>query len=168
MLSRRALVGGTLAAIVLASSVAVVARQGNSPSIVGVWRVSEVTFTGPNARKLTNPQPGLRIFTQRHYSINEVTAEKPRAELPDAPAQGTEKQLAEAFGPFTGQAGTYEIRGNEITTRPIAAKNPNAMRSTVSNTLTFVVDGKTLTITAKANQNGPIANPTTIRLTRVE
>ena len=168
MLSRRTLAGGTLAAIALASSVAVIARQGNSPSIVGVWRVSEVTFTGPNARKLTNPQPGLRIFTQRHYSINEVTAEKPRPELPDAPAQGTDKQLAEAFGPFTGQAGTYEIRGNEITTRPIAAKSPNTMRPRNFATSTIAVDGKTLTITGKSSPAGPIANPTTIRLTRVE
>ena len=156
MLSKRVLAGGTLAAIALVSSVAVVARQGNSPSIVGVWRVSEVTFTGPNARKLTNPQPGLRIFTQRHYSINEVTAEKSRPELPDAPAQATDK------------AGTYEIRGNEITTRPIAAKSPNTMRPKNFNTSAIVLDGKTLTITPKSNQAGPIANPTTIRLTRIE
>ena len=166
MLSKRALAGGVLAAIAFVSSVAVVARQANSSSIVGVWRVSEVTYTGLNARKVTSPQPGLRIFTQRHYSITEVTSDTARAVIP---AQGaTEKQMAEAFGPFTGQAGTYEIRGNELTTRPIAAKNPGTMRSGFFGRAMIAVDGKTLTITGKENADGPIANPTTVKLTRVE
>ena len=147
--------------------VVVSAQRGSSPSIVGVWRISEVTITGPNARKITSPQPGLRIFTQRHYSLSEVTADKPRPELPPQ-GKATDKQIADAFGPFTGQAGTYEIKGNEITTRPIAAKNPNAMQAGSFTTSTFTLDGSTLTMTTKANAAGPIANPTTVRLTRIE
>lgn len=143
------------------------AQRGSSPSIVGVWRLSEVTITGPNARKITSPQPGLRIFTQRHYSLSEVTSDKPRPELPPQ-GKATDKQIADAFGPFTGQAGTYEIKGNEITTRPIAAKSPNAMQAGSFTTSTFTLEGSTLTMTTKANAAGPIANPTTFRLTRAE
>jgi hypothetical protein len=166
MRNRLVIAAGVLAAIALAATAAVTARQQSPSSIVGVWRVTEVAFTGPNARKVTNPQPGLRIFTQRYYSRSEVTSDKPRTELPQG--QASDKQLADAFGPFTGQAGTYEIRGNEITTRPIAAKNPGVMRAGNFDTAIFVVDGKTLTITTKANAAGPVANPSTWRLTRVE
>ena len=103
------------------------AQGGSSNSaVIGVWRVSEVTTTGPNGRKNTNPQPGVRIFTQRYYGIDEVTSNAPRPELPPPP-KATDKQVAEAFGPFIGQAGTYEIKGNELTTKRIAAKNPGTM-----------------------------------------
>jgi hypothetical protein len=167
MLSQRVLGGAILVAITLVSGAAVAARQSSSASLVGVWRVAEVTYTGPNARKLTNPQPSMRIFTQRHYSFNDVTSDTPRGELPQAPTQPTDKQLADAFGPFIGQAGTYEVRGNELTTRPVVAKNPNGMRGGVFNTFTFVLEGQTLTLTPKATQNGPIANPTTLKLAKI-
>jgi hypothetical protein len=156
-------------AVVLLATLGIVlfAQRGSSPSIVGVWRVSERTITGPEARKITNPQPGLRIFTQRHYSVTEVDSDKPRPELPPE-GQRSDKQYADAFDPFTARAGTYEIKGNEITTRPIADKSPNAMRAGNFITFTFMIEGNTLTITGKANQAGPIANPTTTKYTRVE
>ena len=165
MVSKRLSIAG---ALVVAAATGLFAQRGNSPSIVGVWRVSEVTTTGPNAKKITSPQPGLRIFTQRHYSISEVTSEKPRAELPPQGQTATDKQMSDAFGPFTGQAGTYEIKGNELTVRATVAKSPNAMRAGSFITSTFVLEGNSLTITTKANATGPIANPTTIRYTRVE
>jgi hypothetical protein len=93
-----------------------------------------------NARKITSPQPSVRIFTQRHYSFNDVTGDKPRPELPVAPQpQATEKQLADAFGPFTGQAGTYEVSGNEITVRPVA--NPTTLKLTRLEWLTLTRSG---------------------------
>ena len=158
---------GVLAAFaVMLGVVVVTAQRGSTPSVVGVWRVSEVTLTGPNARKIMSPQPSVRIFTRSHYSINEVTADKPRAELPASNA--TDKQLVDAFSNFTGQAGTYEIKGNELTTKRIAALNPNIMRSGSFATLSFTVEGNTLTLVQKSNQDGPTANPTTWKLTRVE
>jgi hypothetical protein len=146
------------------------AKPAATTSIQGAWKVAEVTFTGPNARKMTSPQPSVRIFTQRHYSFNDVNGDKPRPELPAAPQpQATEKQLADAFGPFTGQAGTYEVSGHEITVRPVAAKSPNAMRAGAFNTSTFRFEGNnTLWLTSKANAAGPVANPTTLKLTRLE
>ena len=145
------------------------AQRGSSNSaVIGVLRVAEETTTGPNGRKNTNPQPSVRIFTQRYYSIDEVTSDAPRPELPPQ-GKATDKQVAEAFGPFTGQAGTYEIKGNELTTKRIAAKNPGTMRSGTFTTVTFRMEGKdTLWTTTKADQDGPIKNPTTTKLTRLE
>ena len=142
--------------------------QGNSnPSIVGVWKVAERTYTGPNARKITSPQPGVRIFTQRHFSISEDTSDT----LRELPVEGaTDKQRADVSGPFTAQAGTYEIKGNEITQRRIAAKNPNNVRPEAFfiNTFRFESKDTHLWLTEKANQNGPIANPIIRKLTRLE
>ena len=145
-----------------------IAQSGNANApVIGVWRVSEITRTGPNAGTVKNPQPGIVIFTARHYSIDMVTSDAPRPELP---AQGaTDKQVADAFGPFTGNAGTYAIKGNELTRTPVAAKSPNAMSSGIFQVETIKMEGKdTLWLTPKANRAGPVANPTTLKLTRVE
>jgi hypothetical protein len=141
--------------------------QGVKSPVIGVWRTSEVTRTGPNAGTNASPQPGLTIFTSRYYSIDSVTSDAPR---PDLPQQGaTDKQRADAWGPFTANAGTYAIKGNELTNTVITAKNPNVMKSGGWQAFTFRMDGKnTLWLTQKANQDGPVANPTTFKLTRVE
>ena len=140
---------------------------GANTPVTGAWRVAEVTRTGPNAGTNKSPQPGLVIFTARHYSIDMVTSDSARPELP---AQGqTDKQVAEAFGPFTANAGTYAAKGNELTLSIMAAKNPATMRSGSFQVFTFRMEGKdTLWLTQKATSNGPAANPTTLKLTRVE
>jgi hypothetical protein len=142
-------------------------RQEQSP-VIGVWQVAEVTTTGPNGRTVTNPQPGLFIFTAGHYAQERVTADTPRAELPPAD-QRTDKQVADAFGPFAANAGTYEIKDNEITIRRAVAKDPTAMKAGNLQILTFRTESKdALWLTTKANQTGPVQNPTTIKLTRIE
>ena len=141
-------------------------RSGSTPSIVGVWKLSEMTYTGPNARKVTSPQPGLAIFTRQHYSITVVESDKPRAELPAKDA--TDKQLAEAFDPFIANGGTYEIKGTEITYRSIVAKDPAGMRAGNFFVATFKLEGNTLWITGKSNASGPVANPLTVKYTRLE
>jgi hypothetical protein len=149
------------------AQVAGIAQSGSTTSpVIGVWRLAEVTETGANARTITTPQPGLIIFTPRYYSIEMVTSDAPRPELPRQGA--TDKQRAEAFGPFTANAGTYDIKGNELITTIITAKNPNAMK-TGSQTFAFKMDGKnTLLLTQTRNQNGPVANPATVKWTRLE
>lgn len=141
--------------------------QGDPTSdIIGVWRVSEVRM--PNGRTVTDPQPSLGIFTARHFSAIAVTSDAPR---PDSPPgeQPTDKQLAEAFRAFRAQAGTYEIKGNEITYRIVVAKNPSGMRAGSFVTDTFRMEGKdTLWVTRKATDAGPARNPTTWKLTRLE
>ena len=84
------------------------AQFGNSNSgVIGVWSVSEMTFKGPNERTVTKPQPGIVIITPHYYSRNLVTSDAPRPDLPP-PHKLTDKQIADAFGPFIANAGTYE------------------------------------------------------------
>ena len=71
-------------------------------------------------------------------------------------------------GPFTANGGTYEVKGNTLTNHPSIAKNPTVMASGATNTFSFKMDGKTLTLTSVTNTQGPVANPTTWTLTRVE
>jgi hypothetical protein len=141
--------------------------QSKSP-LQGVWKTSEVTTTGPNASTNKAPQPGFVIFTGKYYSIVSVNADKPRPNLPQDINTATAAQLREIWGPFTGQSGTYEIKGSEVTFRVLAAKNPGVMATGNFATDTFKIEGGTLTLVSKANQNGPANNQVTIKLTRVE
>src|SRR5262249_32780978 len=148
----------------LAQGIGVAQSKSTSP-LIGVWRVAEVTVTGPNARKITSPQPGLFIFTARHYALETVTSDAPRPELPPADKR-TDKQIVDAFGPFTANAGSYEIKGNEVTNKVIVAKNPGTMKAGRFQIYSFRSEGKdTLWLTQKATDEGPAQDPVTFKLT---
>ena len=143
--------------------------QTGTGSIQGVWQVVEVRMAGPHPATITihEPRPNLMIVTARHYSRVQVEAEGPRPVIADVAAASAD-QLRATWGPFVGEAGTYEIKGNLITMRPIAAKNPAAMIEGAFSTWSFNRTGDTLLVTAMGNQNGPVANPVTVKAVRVE
>jgi hypothetical protein len=157
-----------LAAITLLTGHEVTA-QSKPASIQGVWQAVEVQVTGPGARTITipEPRPNLVIFSGRHFSRVVVEAEQPRPILADA-TKATAEELRAAWGPFAAEAGTFEVSGNTITMRPIAAKNPALMAPGAFVTYSFTLNGNTLTVTYLRNQSGPIANPATIKAVRVE
>jgi hypothetical protein len=170
MTTKYRLVAAGLACVLVGMIQAVtLAQRGNANSgIVGVWHASEIISTGPGAKKVTNPQPSVWIFTQRHFSIDAVTSDAPRPELPPQDKR-TEKQVADAYGPFTGRAGTYEVKGSELTTKHVVAKNPARMKAGAFTTYTVRFEGKdTLWLAEKATDSGPVANPDTFKLTRLE
>ena len=138
-------------------------------SLQGVWQAVEVTLTGPAARTIyiPEPRPNLMIVTARHYSRVEVQAEAPRPILAD-PAKATADELRAVWGPFVGEAGTYEVTANVLTMRPIAAKNPAAMVPGAFITYSYKQDGNTIWVTQQRNQNGPFAHPATIKAVRIE
>jgi hypothetical protein len=80
----------------------------------GVWKITQVILTGPNAPKVTNIQPSMAIFTKQYFSRVVITGDKPR---PDLPQNATDAQKAATWGPFSAAAGTYEIKGNTITVK---------------------------------------------------
>jgi len=94
--------------------------SAQAQSIKGVWQVVEVTAADGKANP--KPEPGLYIFTDRHYSIMRVN--QPRAALPESP---TDKDRLAAFDPFTANSGTYQVKGTQLLTQPMVAKNPNVM-----------------------------------------
>ena len=95
-------------------------------SLQGAWKPVEVVITGgPNAgRHTTDVQPGLIIFTQRHYSTMFVQGFSPRPRLSDNP---TDEELGRVFRPFTANAGMYELKDSTLTFTPIVAKHPGVM-----------------------------------------
>ena len=123
---------------------------------------------GPAARTITQIPPNLTILTARHYSRINIDAEAPRPILADV-SKASADELRAAWGPFVGEAGTYEVTsGNLITMRPIAAKNPAVMGPGVFITYTYELDGDTIRVTQQRNEHGPFANPVTIKAVRIE
>jgi len=146
-----------------------IAGQATSPSIQGVWQAVEVTIPGPTSRTITipEPRPNLTVVTARYYSRVQVEAEGPRPVIADV-AKATADELRAAWGPFAAEAGTYEVTGDLITMRPLAAKNVALMSPGAFTTWSYRLEGSTLWVTAERNQNGPIANPVTVKSVRVE
>jgi hypothetical protein len=147
-----------------------VAGQSKRGSLQGVWQSVEVTLTGPSARIITipEPRPNLMVVTAKHYSRVEVQTEGPRP-MPADVAKATADELRALWGPFLGEAGTYEVTGGSvITMRPLAAKNPAAMVPGAFITYSYKLDGNTIWVTQRRNQQGPFANPVTIKAVRVE
>jgi hypothetical protein len=169
--SRRSIVAKlffVLFSVVLLGSV--VAGQSKPASIQGVWQAVEVTMTGPGARTIAIPEPrhNLTIITARHYSRVEDQSETPRP-VPADVIKASADELRAVWGPFVGEAGTYDLTGdNRITMRPIAAKNPAVMGPGVFITYSYKLDGDTMWVTQQRNQDGPFANPFTIKVVRVE
>ena len=162
------LIFGVLTVGLLTSQV--IAGQSKRESLQGVWQAVEVTMTGPGARtiKIPEPRPNLMIVTTTHYSRVEVQAEGPRP-IPADVTKASADELRAVWGPFVGEAGTYEVTGgNVITMRPLAAKNPAAMVPGAFITYSYKLDGDTMWVTQQRNQNGPFANPVTVKAVRVE
>ncbi len=150
-----------MAALIVLATVQSAAAQGK---LEGVWKITQVTLTGPNAGTITPAEPGIWIFTKKHASFVSVTGDKPRPSLPQKDA--TDAQKVATWTPFAANASTYEVKGTTITVHPIIGKNPIEPGSFT--TVDFKVEGNTLTLSPKANKNGPIANPYTMKLVRLE
>ena len=161
----------TLSILGLASVAAIASSSASRSSpIEGVWRATEVTLTGPRARTIGLPQlqPGWAIMTANHYSRVEIHGDGPRSTVPDA-TKASADELRQMWGPVFAEAGRYETsRGNTFTLRPVVAKDPAAMASGVFATYSYRLAGDTLWVTLQRDQRGPVTNPPTIKLTRVE
>jgi hypothetical protein len=152
-----------------------IALTGQSkPSIQGVWRIAERTTTGPNGTTNKNPQPSLYIFTGKHYSLVSLTGDKPRSVLPLAPANTklTDADMVAIYRDWqavTANSGTYEVKGSTLALRPIVAKSSAVMANKSGLAYEFKLDGSNLTLTQTIGPTGQKpANPTTLRLVRVE
>ena len=95
-------------------------------TLEGVWKPVEVVVDSgaSRGRHATDVQPGLLIFTKRHYSTIFVQGFSPRPQLSDS---ATNEELGRVFSPFTANAGTYQRGGSTITFTPIVAKVPAVM-----------------------------------------
>jgi hypothetical protein len=152
-----------LSAAFVVTSVLPMGLAGQPTQVEGAWWVAEVS--GPGPRVVTSPQPGLLLFTGRHYSYTFVTSETPRPPLPVGPT--TAEALATIWNPFTANAGTFEISGETMTRRPLVAKDPSSMAPGVFNEYLFHVVADTMWITPTRNETGEARAPSTVRYMRV-
>ena len=138
-------------------------------AIRGAWQAVQVTLTGPTPRTITipEPRPNLTIIAGKHYSHLQVESERPRPALADV-AKATAEELRAVWGPFGGDAGTYELGTNTITTHPVVAKNPAAMTPGAFTTYAIKMQGDTLWLTEQRTHRGPVANPMTVKMVRAE
>ena len=146
---RRFLQCSCLATVLALSSVTAWA-QAKGP-LVGAWKVTAIE--NPGGAPLLNPQPGLYIFTQRHYSAVRLNGTKP---LPDYPSNdvATPADKAAVFDMLYMNTGSYSVSSNRLTMSPMVAKSAFAMQPGRTLEYEFTVKGDTLTLVQKPKGPG--------------
>jgi len=94
-------------------------------SIEGLWRITKITTTTSQGDN-TSPHmlPSMFIFTKKHYSIIWM----PGKELPqnyEKRWRPTDEEKVQSYNSIIVNAGTYDVDGNVITTKPAIAKTPD-------------------------------------------
>jgi len=93
-------------------------------SIEGVWKVVEIRQVGPKGEAVvSDPEPGLYIFTAKHYSMvwTPGSAERPGSATTWFP---TNEEKVQDFNTIIVNSGTYEMADSTMTTYPVVAKTP--------------------------------------------
>ncbi len=132
-------------------------------TLLGVWRITEVSVNSPDTTWTSkNPQPGLYIFSDRHYSTILVRGTEDRMPFTD---DTTDEEVLAAFQIFIANAGTYEVTNTELTIHPFVAKLPNSMNGGF--TYWYTVHGDSLVLTFNWGW-APVGGEITYRLVRLK
>ena len=135
--------------------------------VAGAWRLDEATMPGPDGKIAKFTNPNIYLFTKGHFSIIRVEGDKPRST--DPWMEMTRDQLIDAYiKQFTASGGTYDMKGSTLTMKTTIAKNPAFMARANWISYTVKVNGKTMTLTATATNEGPMKNPQMMTLTRLD
>jgi len=128
-----------------AVAVTVSGQSSAAGPLVGAWRVTDIADA--NGPPITNPQPGLYIFTRQHYSFTRINGTRP---LPAYPSndKATDADKVAVFNALYLNSGTYTVTGTSLTTRALVAKSAFAIGGP-GNQYEFTVTGKTLVLTQK-------------------
>ena len=117
------------------------AQTADNP-LAGAWRITEASVTSPDTSYTdTDPQPGLYLFLDRHYSTLLVPGPE-RASFTD---ETTDAEMLAAYENFIANTGTYTVSDSTLTLQHIVTKFPNVMSDTL--TYTYQVEGNTLRLT---------------------
>lgn len=94
------------------------------------WEVVERSYErGDSSWVNRSPEPGFYVFTERHYSIQEIRESGPRADFDDST---TDMERLSAFEVFHAHGGSYEVIGNRLLVTITIAKGPNTMNGGVA------------------------------------
>ena len=156
-----------LSAMLLVAGVAMLTATDSRAAFQGVWRTAEVSVQGPTPQTF-KPAATLAIFHGTHYSRVEVHADRPRPILREL-ATASADELRAVWGPFVGEAGTFDVTPNNVVTmQAVVAKNPAALTNGATSVFTYQRSGDVLTLTQMRTASGPMAAPVTIKLVRIE
>ncbi len=140
-------------------------------SLLAVMRSSIMTAAEnplQGAWQVTNPaggMAGLFVFSGKHYSMMAASTDRP--DITDL-SKATADDMRALYGPMIGNAGVYEVSGNQVTIRPIVAKIPVVMRPGAYEVYEFTLENNNLTLTQRRNVRGPVERGNVWMLTRVE
>ena len=135
--------------------------------VAGAWRLDEATLPGPEGKTAKFSNPNIYLFTKGHFSIIRIEGDKPR--LTDSWTTMTPEQVIDTYiKQFTASGGTYEMKGSTLTMKTTIAKNPNIMTRGDWISYTVKLNGQSMTLTATATNEGPIKNPMSMTLTRLD
>jgi hypothetical protein len=134
-------------------------------SRLGIVRAADNPLQGTWQLTNANGMAGVFIFSAKYYSMMAASTERP--EISDL-SKATADEVRALYGPMIGNAGAYEISGNQVTIRPIVAKIPVVMKPGAYEVYEFKIEGSTLTLTQRRNTRGPVERGTVWTLTRVE
>jgi hypothetical protein len=136
--------------------------QAQEQTIIGAWITT--AWEGQEA----DPQPGMLIFTETHYSMMFVPAGMIREEYTGE--EMTDAEMLAAFQTLVANSGRYTRSGDEITTEAYVALNPNYMARWGENqlTYTFQIEGDLLHLTWPAGFARADAPPFTGTFRKVE
>ena len=137
-----------------------------SNPIRGAWRIVRTSLAAGEQPKFQDyTQPGLILFTARHYSLMYVEGNEPRKKFVN-PMQPTDAEKLEAFESFVGHSGTYSLQDSIVAMNVDVAKVPNLMEPPFRSTFARFVyrtKGDTLLLTRRTPQGAFI-----MQLVRVE
>lgn len=133
----------------------------------GAWQVTEITRTTRDGKVVTSPRPGLRLFADGQYTWLYINSDTLRSKIPEYDSV-TLPQILGAFGPvFSANGGPYTVSGDTITFALAITKNPNLMFAGSFRSGTYRIVADSLWITDVATNEGPTANPTTMKHVRL-
>jgi hypothetical protein len=158
--------------------VALLACCGQTNSVknplAGTWTVSEIVFKGPDGEKrIADPQPGLLIFSDQHYSFVWTPTDEARTPFQSF-TEPTLEEIQAAFNSIIVNAGEYEVTGSTITTRPVVSRIPGFTGGYAVYDFQLEERTLTLTMTDEYDRNGTQATwakkgrSTAFRLVREE
>lgn len=135
---------------VLALAATTAYGQAKNP-LMGAWKVTEIA--NPGGPPLTNPQAGLYLFTEKHYSAVRLNGTKP---LPSYPSNdvATDADKVAVFNILYMNTGGYTVSGNSLTLSPMVAKSAFAMAPGRTLEYEFTVKGDVLTLVQKPKGPG--------------
>jgi hypothetical protein len=153
-------------AMVVGASAWATAQSGPS-ALQGAWTIQDVSSPQPPANPRNKPT-GLALFSGTHFSMV-GNGDSTRPALPQGgAAKATADQLRATWGPLVMDAGTFAVTGNTIRLTGVIAKGPAGQAPGNFSEWSFTLKGDQLVMTQVKNQNGPFANPVTLRLARAK